>query len=216
MVLNTVGSLKAKINEEQGIPPEYQSFLHEGIILQDSKTLAHYWILDYKPQLFLSTLKMSNEREHPLNQKIGIFVYHFMAKKMIRIDEVESSDTIKTLKSYIKDKEGIPNEQQRLFFSGNELKDDNRTLGQNSILDGFRVRLLCRDGIIRKRVVKRILPNKRLKDSSILDVFLRPRFLLKRMILRKSISDFPKNIDPNLVNEYLFIVYIFSYCATIF
>lgn len=202
--VETVGNIKAKIHEEQGIPLDDQCLLRQGITLDDSETLAHYHILDYKSLLFLSTLKKK------LNQKMGIFVYHFKNKEMIRISEVESSDTIKTLKSYIKDKTGISSEQQRLFFQGNEVKENNTTLAQNCIWDGFKLRLLCHDRKIRKQLAKRILPNKKLKDSSILHVFLRPRFLLQKMHPGKPISDTPKNIDPNSVNKYLFIVYISS------
>ena len=105
---STIETLKAKIQDKEGIPPDQQQLFFQDMELKDGCALFHYNIRKG------SVIQLLRQR----------LQYHILVKaptgKMITL-KVEGDNTVEEVKAMIQDMEGIPQDQQHLVFAGRRL-----------------------------------------------------------------------------------------------
>nr|VDC89374.1 unnamed protein product [Brassica oleracea] len=109
---DTVDSVKEKIQDKVGIPPDHLSLTFAGELLIASRTLDYYDIHDKSTLIMQIYVKTLTGKVFPLS--------------------VESSKTIYDVMEKISDVEGIPSSMQRLIFNGRQLHY-GRTLGYYNV-----------------------------------------------------------------------------------
>lgn len=119
---DSILNIKEKIQDKEGIPTSEQKLFFNGILLEDHKALSYYYV---KKESTLHLITLSIDFSNIIFvKKVDGSAFTLM---------VELSDTIKSIKEKIEEKEGIPQNLQKFFYNGLPLVIDNTTLANNYI-----------------------------------------------------------------------------------
>ena len=101
---DTIESVKTKVQDIEGTPPDQQNLVFKGLKLEDSRCLSDYNIPKEATLLWVSRRRRS----------MKIFIKTVTGKTTTL--EVEPSDTIEKVKTKVQDIEGTPPDQQSLIL----------------------------------------------------------------------------------------------------
>ena len=107
--LDTVQTVKCKIQPKEGISVYQHKLIHSGRQLEDGRTLSDYRI----------------QKQSTLHLIIQLELYVKTVTGRTTTITVNSASTTQHVKSIIQDKEGIRPDEQKLLLAGKQLKDEN-------------------------------------------------------------------------------------------
>ena len=117
-----IATVKAAVQNKEGIPTEKQWLVFDMELLNNDKTLHDYSIVTD------STLKLYSAP--PPTPPLQLYVHS--SKRCTTLNVYSCATTVKDVKCVIKRREGIPCEEQRLIFAGREL-EDSKSLGDCNV-----------------------------------------------------------------------------------
>ena len=111
---DTISDLKRMIKDKERTSLTDQTLYYAGQLLDDASTLASYDI-PMESMLHLVTR---------FNPTMLIYIKTYNGNRKTLKLNVNSSDTVSTIKTKIEEMKGIPCHQQRIMFAGRQLEDD--------------------------------------------------------------------------------------------
>jgi len=129
---DTIDDVKSQITIQTGLPVKAQQLLLHCDTLGGECTLA-----DVKEGCrTLSDYQIQNEaRIHVLGKSTGTFMIYVEYRQETVSILIEAEDTVDYVKSFVEGRFGIPPENQRLMFQGQQLQDEQIYLHEVLIND---------------------------------------------------------------------------------